>query len=416
MSATDTIWVLLGIVLVFFMQAGFAILESGFTRAKNAGNIIMKNIMDFVLGSLLYWVIGFGIMFGPSIAGLIGTPDFFVTGNYDTNIPGYVFLMFQTVFCATAATIVSGAMAERTKFSSYLLYTIIISGIVYPISGHWIWGGGWLSSLGFQDFAGSTAVHMVGGVTAIIGAKIVGPRIGKFDKKGRAQSIPGHNVLLAALGVFILWFAWFGFNGASTLEASGEESLSLIGLILLNTNLSAASGTLVAMSLSWIKFGKPDVSLTLNGALAGLVGITAGCAVVQPAGAFGIGILSSVAMIYGMEFVENKLKIDDPVGAFGVHGIAGALGTVLIGVFSTEGGLLYGGNGGLLFIQLLGVAAVMLWVGITMTVTFKVIDSTIGLRVSPAEEEAGMDVSEHGLASSYADFKATTTPIHSETL
>lgn len=407
MSATDTLWVLLGIVLVFFMQAGFAILESGLTRAKNSGNIIMKNIMDFVLGSLLYWIIGFGIMFGPSIVGIVGAPDLFVTGNYDSTIPGYVFLMFQTVFCATAATIVSGAMAERTKFSSYLIYTIILSGLIYPISGHWIWGGGWLSELGFQDFAGSTAVHMVGGVTAIIGAKIVGPRIGKYDQNGNAKVIPGHNVVLAALGVFILWFAWFGFNGASTLEASDGDSLNLIGLILLNTNLSAAAATLVAMVLSWLKLGKPDVGMTMNGALAGLVGITAGCAVVEPLGAVAIGILSSAAMIYAIEFVETKMKIDDPVGAFAVHGVAGGLGTVLVGIFAQEGGLLYGGGVDLLGIQLLGVLAVALWVTVSMDIVFKLIDLTVGLRVTPEEEEAGMDVSEHGLASSYADFAAT---------
>ncbi|WP_143745154.1 ammonium transporter [Marinilactibacillus piezotolerans] len=407
MSATDTLWVLLGIVLVFFMQAGFAILESGMTRAKNAGNIIMKNLMDFVMGSLLYWIIGFGIMFGPSIMGVIGTPDMFVTGNYDSNIPGYVFLMFQTVFCATAATIVSGAMAERTKFSSYLLYTLVISGIVYPISGHWIWGGGWLSNLGFQDFAGSTAVHMVGGVTAIIGAKIVGPRKGRFDRNGNPKDIPGHNVVLAALGVFILWFAWFGFNGASSLEASSEESLSLIGLILLNTNLAAAAATLTAMVLTWLKSGKPDVGTTMNGALAGLVGITAGCAVVEPIGAAAIGILSSAAMVYAVEFVESTLKIDDPVGAFAVHGVAGGLGTILLGIFAQDGGLLYGGGFGLLGVQLLGVLAVILWVSATMFTVFKLIHLTIGLRVTPEEEEAGMDVSEHGLANSYADFAAT---------
>lgn len=407
MSATDTLWVLLGIVLVFFMQAGFAILESGLTRAKNSGNIIMKNIMDFVLGSLLYWIIGFGIMFGPSILGIVGAPDLFVTGNYDSTIPGYVFLMFQTVFCATAATIVSGAMAERTKFSSYLIYTIILSGLIYPISGHWIWGGGWLSELGFQDFAGSTAVHMVGGVTAIIGAKIVGPRIGKYDQNGNAKVIPGHNVVLAALGVFILWFAWFGFNGASTLEASDGDSLNLIGLILLNTNLSAAAATLVAMVLSWVKFGKPDVGMTMNGALAGLVGITAGCAVVEPLGAVAIGILSSAAMVYAIEFVETKAKIDDPVGAFAVHGVAGGLGTVLVGIFAQEGGVLYGGGLGLLGVQLLGVLAVALWVTVSMVIVFKLIDQTVGLRVTPEEEEAGMDVSEHGLANSYADFSAT---------
>ncbi len=404
MSATDTLWVLLGTILVFFMQAGFAILEAGLTRAKNSGNIIMKNLMDFVTGSLLYWFVGFGIMFGPSLYGFIGSPDFFVTQNYDSNIPGYAFLMFQTVFCATAATIVSGAMAERTKFSSYLLYTVIISGLIYPISGHWIWGGGWLASLGFEDFAGSVAVHMVGGVTALVGAKAVGPRAGKYDKNGKANTIPGHNLVLAALGVFILWFAWFGFNGASTLEASDAGSLSLIGTILLNTNLAAASGTLIAMVLSWVRLGKPDLGLTMNGALAGLVGITAGCAVVSPFGAVAIGLLSSVAMVYAIEFIEQKAKIDDPVGAFGVHGVAGGLGTLLVGVFAVDGGLLYGGGLAMLGVQFIGVAAVALWVVVTMTLVFKLIDATIGLRVTPEEEEAGMDVSEHGLSSSYPDF------------
>lgn len=413
MSATDTIWVLLGTVLVFFMQAGFAILESGLTRAKNSGNIIMKNLMDFVTGSLLYWFIGFGIMFGTSLYGVIGSPDFFVTQNYDSTIPGYVFLMFQTVFCATAATIVSGAMAERTKFSSYLLYTVIISGLIYPISGHWIWGGGWLASLGFEDFAGSVTVHMVGGVTALVGARIVGPRAGKFDRNGKAQVIPGHNLVLSALGVFILWFAWFGFNGASTLEASDPASLSLIGTILLNTNLAAASGTLIAMVLSWIRLGKPDLGLTMNGALAGLVGITAGCAVVDPFGAVAIGTLSSVAMVYAIEFIEQKAKIDDPVGAFGVHGVAGGFGTLLVGLFAVEGGLFYGGGFALLGIQFIGVAAVALWVTVTMTIVFKLIDLTIGLRVTPEEEEAGMDVSEHGLSSSYADFTLLgIKPVH----
>lgn len=403
-EATDTLWVLIGTVLVFFMQAGFAMVETGFTRAKNAGNIIMKNLLDFVLGSLMYWVIGFGIMFGPSIAGIIGTPDLFVQGNYDSTIPGYVFLMFQTVFAATAATIVSGAMAERTKFSSYLIYTLIISTVVYPVSGHWIWGGGWLSELGFIDFAGSTAVHMVGGVSALIGAKILGARIGKYDKDGKARAIPGHSLTLGALGVFILWFAWFGFNGASTVSATGDETLTLIGTIFLNTNLSAVTATLVAMVITWMKYGKPDISMTLNGSLAGLVGITAGCAVVSPFGAVAIGALSSIALVYGLEFVENKAKIDDPVGAFGVHGIAGSLGTVLVGVFAVDGGILYGGNFELLSVQLLGVAAVALWVIVTMTTAFLIIDKTVGLRVSEEEEIAGMDISEHGLESSYGDF------------
>lgn len=408
MSATDTLWVLLGTILVFFMQAGFAILESGLTRAKNAGNIIMKNLMDYVIGSLLYWILGFSIMFGTTIVGFIGTPDFFTTANYDTNIPGFVFLMFQTVFCATAATIVSGAMAERTKFSAYLLYTVIISGLIYPISGHWIWGDGWLAALGFEDFAGSVAVHMVGGITALVGAKAVGPRIGKYDKDGNAQTIPGHNLVLAALGVFILWFAWFGFNGASTLEASEPESLSLIGLILLNTNLSAATGTLTALLLSWIRLGKPDIGITLNGSLAGLVGITAGCAVVNPFGAVAIGLIASAAMVYGLEFVEKTMKIDDPVGAFAVHGIAGGTGTILVGLFALDGGLFYGGGFAMVGVQLLGVVSVALWITISMTLVFKLIDMTIGLRVTPEEEEAGMDISEHDLSNSYADFAATT--------
>lgn len=414
MSATDTLWVLLGTVLVFFMQAGFALVESGLTRAKNAGNIIMKNLMDFVTGSLLYWILGFGIMFGTTIGGFIGTPDLFTTGNYDANIPGFVFLMFQTVFCATAATIVSGAMAERTKFSAYLFYTVILTGIVYPISGHWIWGDGWLASLGFEDFAGSVAVHMVGGIAAIVGAKILGPRIGKYNQDGTANTIPGHNLVIAALGVFILWFAWFGFNGASTLEASDGESLSLIGLILLNTNLAAASGALIAMVLSWVRLGKPDLGTTLNGSLAGLVGITAGCAVVNPFGAVAIGILASVAMMYGGEFVETRLKIDDPVGAFAVHGIAGAVGTVLTGIFATDGGLLFGGGFSMLGVQLIGTAAVALYVFVTMFAAFTLIDKTVGLRVTPEEEEAGMDVSEHGLDSSYADFVSPSPSVSRE--
>lgn len=403
-SSVDTLWVLVGTVLVFFMQAGFAMVETGFTRAKNAGNIIMKNLMDFVLGSLMYWIIGFGVMFGPSIAGLVGTPDLFVQGNYDTTIPGYVFLMFQTVFAATAATIVSGSMAERTKFSAYLVYTLVISTVVYPISGHWIWGGGWLAQLGFVDFAGSTAVHMVGGVTALIGAKLVGARIGKYDNDGKAKAIPGHSLTLGALGVFILWFAWFGFNGASTVSATGDETLALIGTIFLNTNLSAVTATLVAMVITWTKYGKPDISMTLNGSLAGLVGITAGCAIVSPFGAVAIGAISASALVYGIEFIEKKAKIDDPVGAFGVHGISGSLGTILVGVFATDRGLLYGGGFNLLGIQLLGVVSVVVWVTVTMVITFKLIDKTIGLRVTEEEEIAGMDISEHGLESSYGDF------------
>ncbi|MDR3321787.1 MAG: ammonium transporter, partial [Synergistaceae bacterium] len=287
LSATDTIWVLLGAILVFFMQAGFAMVETGFTRAKNAGNIIMKNLMDFAIGSVAFWVVGFGIMFGTdALFGLTGLPDFFVRNDYSGTFHTYVFLIFQTVFCATAATIVSGAMAERTKFSSYCIYSLAISALIYPISGHWIWGGGWLAELGFHDFAGSTAVHMVGGVAAFVGAIILGPRIGKYNHDGKAQAIPGHSLTLGALGVFILWFAWFGFNGASTVAATEQSDLIAMGSIIFNTNLAAASATCAMMIITWIRYGKPDVSMTLNGALGGLVAITAGCDAVSPVGAF----------------------------------------------------------------------------------------------------------------------------------
>lgn len=405
-SSVDTLWTLLGTVLVFFMQAGFAMLETGFTRAKNAANIIMKNLMDFVLGSLGFFLIGYSIMFGDDIAGIIGTPDLFMDG-LDSTIPGSVHFMFQNVFAATAASIVSGAVAERTKFSSYLVFSFIISLIIYPISGHWIWGGGWLAQMGFIDFAGSTAVHMVGGIAAIVGAAIVGPRIGKY-KDGKAQVIPGHNLTIGALGIFILWFAWFGFTGASTLSATGDETLALIGTIILNTNLSAVSATLATLLFTWAKYGKPDVSMTLNGSLAGLVAITAGCAFVSPFGAIAIGTIAGFAIVLAVEFVDQKVKIDDPVGAFSVHGVNGALGTILVGIFATDGGLLYGGGFNLLGIQTLGVASVAAYTTGSMYVVFKVIQKTMGLRVTAEEEIVGMDVAEHGLTSSYHDFVATT--------
>ena len=405
-SSVDTLWTLLGTVLVFFMQAGFAMVETGFTRAKNAANIIMKNLMDFVLGSLGFFLIGYSIMFGDDIAGIIGTPALFMEG-LDSTIPGTVHFMFQNVFAATAATIVSGAVAERTKFSSYLVYSFIISLLIYPISGHWIWGGGWLAQMGFIDFAGSTAVHMVGGVAALVGAAVVGPRIGKY-KDGKAQVIPGHNLTIGALGVFILWFAWFGFNGASTVAATGDETLALIGTIFLNTNLSAVTATLVTLLFTWAKYGKPDVSMTLNGSLAGLVAITAGCAVVSPFGAIAIGFIAGFAIVLAVEFVDQKLKIDDPVGAFSVHGVNGALGTILVGVFATDGGLLYGGGFNLLGIQTLGVTSVAAYTAGSMYVVFKVIQKTMGIRATAEEEIVGMDVAEHGLTSSYHDFVATT--------
>lgn len=406
LSSINTIWVLLGGVLVFFMQAGFAMVETGLTRAKNAGNIIMKNLMDFSLGTLVYWIQGFGLMFGADLAGFIGTPDFFVLGDYttDTNVSTTSFLIFQTVFCATASTIVSGAMAERTKFISYCIYSVVISALIYPITGHWIWGGGWLANLGFVDFAGSIAVHMVGGVCALVGAKLVGPRIGKYDKEGKPKAIPGHSLTLAALGVFILWFGWFGFNGGSTLAADSNESLLSIGRIFINTNIAAATAATVVMIITWIKYKKPDVSMSLNGALAGLVAITAGCEAVSPLGALVIGALGGVVVIFGVEFIDKVLKIDDPVGAIGVHGMAGALGTVLVGFFAKDGGLFYGGGFKLLGVQALGVLTVMAFVGTAAFLTFFAIKKTIGLRVSREEELVGLDIKEHNLAASYADF------------
>ncbi|MBK5239976.1 ammonium transporter [Clostridium sp.] len=407
-SSVDTIWVLLATVLVFFMQAGFAMVETGFTRAKNAGNIIMKNIMDFALGTIGFWVLGFGLMFGASKYGIIGTLDFFVQGDYSSTIPTYAFLIFQTVFCATAATIVSGAMAERTKFKSYLIYSAVLSAVIYPVSGHWIWGGGWLSQLGFHDFAGSTTVHMVGGVAALVGAKILGARIGKYDKKGNSKAIQGHSLTLGALGVFILWFAWFGFNGGSTLAATGDDTIFLMSKIFVTTNIAAAVSTTVVMFITWIRYKKPDVSMTLNGALAGLVAITAGCDVVSPIGAAFIGLIAGFIVVFGIEFIDKTLKIDDPVGAIGVHGLCGASGTLLVGLFSLDQGLFYGHGASFLGVQLIGVVAVIAWVAITMTIVFNAIKATVGLRVSREEEIAGLDIEEHGLLSSYADFMPIT--------
>ena len=406
-SAVNTIWVLVGAALVFFMQAGFAMVETGFTRAKNAGNIIMKNLMDFAIGTPLYWLTGFGIMFAGSGA-FIGGFDPFVRGDYSAILPAGVplpaYLIFQTVFCATAATIVSGAMAERTKFISYCIYSAVISAIVYPISGHWIWGGGWLAQLGFHDFAGSTAVHMCGGVAALIGAKILGPRIGKYDKDGKPKAILGHSLTLGALGVFILWFCWFGFNGCSTVAMDSDEAIYSAGNIFVTTNLAAAVATVAVMIITWIRYKKPDISMTLNGSLAGLVAVTAGCDVVTPTGAFFIGLIAAFVVVFGIEFVDQVLKIDDPVGAVGVHCFCGAVGTLLTGLFDKENGVFYGGGFHFLGIQILGVVAVIAWVAITMTIVFNIIKHTIGLRVSEAEEIMGLDKPEHGLSSAYADF------------
>ena len=402
-SAVDTIWVLVGAVLVFFMQAGFAMVETGFTRAKNAGNIIMKNLMDFCVGTLVFWLLGFGLMFagdGP----FIGELDLFIQGDYSGAFPTSAFVIFQTVFCATAATIVSGAMAERTKFSAYLVYSLIISAVIYPISGHWIWGGGWLSQLGFHDFAGSTAVHMVGGIAAFIGAKMLGPRIGKYTKDGSSRAIPGHSLTLGALGVFILWFCWFGFNGCSTISMTGDDAILSASNIFVTTNIAAATAATAVMIITWLRFRKPDVSMTLNGALAGLVAITAGCDLVSPIGAFFVGLIAAFVVVYGIEWIDKGLKVDDPVGAIGVHGLCGATGTILTGVFALDGGLFYGGGFAFLGTQLLGVLSVAAWVGVTMTLVFLVIRKTIGLRVSREEELDGLDIHEHGIASSYADF------------
>ena len=412
-SSVNTCWTLVGAFLVYFMQAGFALCEAGFTRAKNTGNILMKNMMDFCIGTPCYWLIGFGLMFGGTGA-LIGGFDPFIQGDYShlgLDIPLWVYIVFQTVFCATAATIVSGSMAERTNFKAYCVYSAAISLVVYPICGHWMWGGGWLQSMGFHDFAGSAAVHNVGGVIALLGAWMLGPRIGKYDKDGNPHAIPGHNLTAGALGVFILWFCWFGFNGGSSLSLSTDATMTLTGLVCFNTNLAAAVATCVTMIFTWLRYGKPDVSMTLNGSLAGLVAITAGCDMVTPFGSVIIGICAGFAVVFGIEFVDQKLKVDDPVGAVGVHCINGALGTILTGLFAYYNGteveplgVFYGGGFHFFGIQVLGVVAVIAWVAITMTIVFNVIKHTIGLRVSEAEEIMGLDKPEHGLSSAYADF------------
>ena len=412
-NALNVGWILLGAALVFFMQAGFAMVETGFTRAKNAGNIIMKNLMDFSLGTPIFWIFGFGLMFGGTGA-LIGGIDLFTTGGDG----GWATLIFQTVFCATAATIVSGSMAERTKFSAYCIYSMLISAIVYPISGHWIWGGGWLAQLGFHDFAGSCAVHMVGGTAAFIGAKILGPRIGKYTKDGKARAIPGHSLTLGALGVFILWFCWFGFNGCSTVALT-DGAADVAARVFVTTNLAAAVATVTVMCITWVRYKKPDVSMTLNGSLAGLVAITAGCDAVTPVGAAIIGIIAGFVVVFGIEFVDQKLKVDDPVGAVGVHGLCGLTGTLLTGVFAyylTDDlgqplGLLYGGGVHFLGVQVLGIVSVLAWVGVTMVIIFQAIKHTIGLRVTEAEEISGLDLPEHGLTSAYADFMPVPTTV-----
>ena len=408
-SATDVIWVLVAAILVFFMQAGFALCEAGLTRAKNTGNILMKNMMDFCIGTPCYWLVGFGLMFagaGP----LIGGFDPLIRGSYDFGtLPTWCYAIFQTVFCATAATIVSGSMAERTNFKAYCIYSAAISLVVYPISGHWIWGGGWLSSLNFHDFAGSTCVHMVGGLIACLGAAMLGPRIGKYDKNGKARAIPGHNITAMALGVFILWFCWFGFNGGSTVAMTADADMELASLVMFNTNLAAAVATVVGMIFTWIRYGKPDVSITFNAALAGLVAITAPCDCVTPVGAFFIGLVAGVLVVLAVEFFDNVAKIDDPVGAVSVHMVNGIWGTLAVGLFSSGGdgvapGLFYGGGFTQLGVQALGVVSVAAYVLIVMFIIFKLIDKTVGLRVPAQIEIDGLDIHEHGLASAYSGF------------
>ncbi len=408
-SAVNTIWVLIGTALVFFMQAGFSMCEAGFTRAKNTGNILMKNLMDFCIGTPAFWLIGFGLMFGAG-NGIIGDFDPLIREDYShilpAGVPLWAYVIFQTVFCATSATIVSGAMAERTKFSAYCIYSAAISLFIYPISGHWIWGGGWLSELGFHDFAGSTAVHMVGGICALIGAKILGPRIGKYDKNGKPKAILGHNLTFAALGVFILWFCWFGFNGASTVGMDSDALMETAGRVFFNTNMAAAVACCTTLIFTWIRYKKPDVSMTYNAALAGLVGITAGCDAVSPAGAAATGLICGILIVLAVEFFDKIAKIDDPVGAISVHGVCGATGTILTGLFATgvttEAGLFYGGGFHLLGVQALGVLSVAIYVTIVITIVFLLIKYTIGLRADAEDEIAGLDISEHGLLTAYA--------------
>ena len=409
----DTVWTVMTAMLVFFMQAGFAMVEGGFTRAKNTANIMMKNFMDFAMGSIAFWLVGFGIMFGNGNP-FFGTTGFFVTAGtgvlYDalnwTSVPTLTAWFFQLVFAATAATIVSGAMAERTKFISYLIYSFFISLIFYPIVGHWIWGGGWLASMGMLDFAGSTVVHSVGGWFALIGAIMLGPRLGKYDKSGKPLAIPGHSLSLATLGTFILWFGWFGFNPGSTMGADVEA----ISLTATNTNLAAAAGGIAATLLSWVIFKKPDLSMALNGALAGLVAITCACAFVDPwAAIVFFGFVPGAVVVLSV-LMFDRIKIDDPVGAISVHGVCGSLGTVLLGFFHTKQGLLYSGTTDFLFAQVVGVVSVFAFCVVGALILFGSIKAVVGLRVSEEEELDGLDIHEHGNVA-YPDFVSAMSGI-----
>lgn len=403
------VWFLIGVAFVFWMQAGFAMVETGFTRAKNAGNILMKNLMDFCIGTIVFILIGFSLLLGEDLLGLIGKPGFDIFTSYE-NFDWSNFV-FNLIFCATAATIVSGAMAERTKFLSYCVYSGVISALIYPIEAHWIWGGGWLSQMGFHDFAGSCAIHMVGGLCALIGAKMVGPRLGKFtrDRAGKVikvNAFPGHNITIGCLGVFILWLGWYGFNGAAA------TSIGQLGSIFLTTTIAPAVATVVCMIFTWLKYGKPDVSMCLNASLAGLVGVTAGCDVVDAFGAICIGAVSGLLVVFGVWFLDYVLHIDDPVGAVAVHFFNGIWGTFAVGLFATTTapgndsfvGLFYGGGFDLLGKQIIGIVTVLAWTAVTITLTFLAIKAIFGLRVSEEEEIVGLDATEHGLPSAYAGF------------
>lgn len=408
-SEVFSVWFLIGAALVFWMQAGFAMVEAGFTRAKNTGNIIMKNLMDFCIGTVVFILIGFSLLLGEDLVGLIGKPGFDIFTSYaDFDWSNFV---FNLVFCATTATIVSGAMAERTKFLSYCIYSAVISALIYPIEAHWIWGGGWLSQLGFHDFAGSCAIHMVGGISALIGAALLGPRIGKYTKDDsgkiiKVNAFPGHNITIGALGVFILWLGWYGFNGAAT------TSVEQLGSIFVTTTIAPAIATVVCMIFTWIKYGKPDVSMCLNASLAGLVAITAGCDVTDAFGAIVIGAVSGVLVVFGVWLLDYKLRVDDPVGAVAVHCLNGIWGTLAVGLFATTSapgndsytGLFYGGGFHLFGLQLLGFVSVAAWTAVTITITFLIIKATVGLRVTEEEEIIGLDPTEHGLASAYSGF------------
>ena len=408
-DSTFGVWFLIGAALVFWMQAGFAMVEAGFTRAKNAGNIIMKNLMDFCIGTVVFIVIGFSLLLGEDLVGIIGKPGFDIFTDY-ANFDWSNFV-FNLVFCATTATIVSGAMAERTKFLSYCIYSAVISAVIYPIEAHWIWGGGWLSQIGFHDFAGSVAIHMVGGTSALIGAALLGPRIGKFvkDKSGKITKVnafPGHNLPIGALGVFILWLGWYGFNGAAA------TSVEQLGSIFVTTTIAPAVATVVCMIFTWIKYGKPDVSMCLNASLAGLVAITASCDVTDVVGSLVIGSVAGLLVVFGVWFCDNVIRVDDPVGAVAVHCLNGIWGGIAVGLFATTSapgndtltGLFYGGGFKLLGIQLLGILCVITWTAVTITIVFLIIKKTVGLRVSAEEEIVGLDATEHGLPSAYAGF------------